>query len=110
MRTRGHKVGLSLSLCVKDIVEGKVDALDVHLIVASTFVKTPREWDRVIEHYTAAFWQADPKRAAGIVRALLKWDCIRQPRLEHQPSQIPAYENGQHWVDNLSEVRYKNVV
>jgi hypothetical protein len=75
------KVGLSLSYCVADILDGRVPLAEVDHIVSGTVAQTPEDWDTVIATYRKVYWQRDPDTAEGIVRAWLALDKIDQPRL-----------------------------
>lgn len=81
-------VGLSLSLCIQDIIEDKVRADYVDYIYTGTRAESPEDWDYVIEHYKQSYWRSDPERAEKIARKFLADGCLIQPRMngEKPPS------------------------
>ena len=84
------KIGLSLSRCVRDIVEGRVAIEDVLVIIARTkFDATdPKQWTSIWEGYrrTNAEWQGMEKTATH--KVIL--DLWNQGKI-HQPRQFGAY-------------------
>jgi hypothetical protein len=87
-------VGLSLSICVRDIVEGKIHESRVPLIVAGTRAETPEQFAECLAFYADTYWH--PRRSelglgtdftAECVRtAWMFWDegRIVQPRVERE--------------------------
>jgi len=89
--------GLSLSLCVKDILAGLVDIDDVEQLVTGTRITSPSAMEGVIEHYMDGYWNNDV-RAIGIVHTLWHSGRIYQPRVEGlEPPNICLG----HWIDEL---------
>ena len=76
------KIGLSLSFCVQDIIEGKMDINDVAFIYSGTKAKTKEQWDDVLTHYADCYWQYNKMMGMTIARRLLNDGMIIQPRLE----------------------------
>ncbi|MFA5075878.1 MAG: hypothetical protein WC480_00445 [Patescibacteria group bacterium] len=102
-------IGLSLSWCIQDIIEGKValDALDK--IIAGTRCPNPVDWDRVIQRYRDQCWGANPDLAEKIVRRLLAEGRIEQPRLEndrHHPSVLQ--KNCVRWVEAEGDIEWSD--
>lgn len=91
----GYTTGLSLSLCVKDIIEGKVDLDRVTMISTGTLF-TAREQFRTTaqQNYCRTYWKKDPKRALEI--ALHLWDqgLLDQPRCRGKDPE-PIHDG--HW-------------
>lgn len=87
MNTRRHPnlIGLSLSLCIGDVVEGRVSVEQIDRIIAGTKAETPEQWEEVITEYRTRYWEADPDRAERIVRTLLRLGKIEQPRVTGVP-------------------------
>jgi hypothetical protein len=86
--------GLSLSRCIKDIIDGVVKEEQVQVIIARTMARNSDEWHSIVCQYQNSCWQKDPITAAEICFRLLNNGKITQPRLEGK-----AYEtikNG-HW-------------
>ena len=75
-------VGLSLSLCIKDVIQGKVSVEQIDSIIANTKCETEAHWNEVFEIYCRLYWEADPERAVRIVRTLVKLGKIEQPRIK----------------------------
>jgi hypothetical protein len=88
-------IGLSLSFCIKDIIEGRVDLDKVEKISTATFYT-----DRDMFHtglkvgYCRTYWRHDPERAHKIAMDL--WDAgkIDQPRTRGEK---PASIHDGHW-------------
>lgn len=75
-------VGLSLSFCVRDIMDGKVAIDDVQFITSGTHATCPEDWDEVIATYRKAYWYKDPDRGEVIARYFIGNGLILQPRME----------------------------
>jgi hypothetical protein len=86
-------VGLSLSFCVRDIMEGKIDEDRVMTIIAGTKFKDYEGWKRVIEVYSKTYWKSNPV-ATEIANRLMVQGKIVQPRLQEQDT--PTLTGG-HW-------------
>jgi hypothetical protein len=88
-------VGFSLSFCIKDIIEGKVNLDDVELIISATRAVTPEGWDKVIRHYRVTYWYRMPHVAELICRSLIKQGMVYEPRADgHEPINISQG----HWM------------
>lgn len=72
-------VGLSLSQCIKDIIEDKVSEDQVLLIVAGTNhnLKNPQ---LIMEYYKNTDWRADPQYAEHVLTRFIHEGKIIQPR------------------------------
>ena len=74
-------IGLSLSFCVQEILEGKVNIKDVEKIIAGTKIPTREDFAHLMfENYAPVYWKQNPKR--GVLIALELWDrgLLDQPR------------------------------
>jgi len=90
-------VGLSLSLCVKDIMTGKVSEWDVSKIITGTAAETEADWTKLLASYRLTYWNRfDADAAIELVQRFRALGKIEQPRLVN-----PHYVNtsGGHWVD-----------
>ena len=79
----GYKIGLSLSRCVQDILEGTVKAEDVLVIVARTRFDFDDEksWDGIYNGYSYNFWNGYTKeQVSEVVGELWRSGKIHQPR------------------------------
>ena len=74
-------IGLSLSLCVAEIINDRVRLEDVELIRANTMARDDADWERVVNHYCLSYWRRDPDRARRVVRFLRDADRIHQHRV-----------------------------
>jgi hypothetical protein len=84
---RRRLVGRSLSLCVKDIIDGNVHIDDVEKIEAGTFYT-----DRDMFHvgmkmsYCHTYWRKSPEIAHDIAMRLYDDGRLHQPRLRGLPA------------------------
>ena len=74
-------IGLSLSFCVRDIIEGKIAIEDVALIIAGTYAKGEASWKGLLDQYSETYWQNDPDGAKEVANTLLFTSRIFQPRV-----------------------------
>jgi len=89
-------IGLSLSFCVRDILDGKVSLPEVEKIITGTMYTDRDMFHTGMKHsYCMTYWRKDPVRGLDI--AMLLWDTKRldQPRLKNKPA--PNIVDG-HWV------------
>lgn len=89
-------IGYSLSFCVHDIIEDKVNILDVDMIVAATAARDEADWDKLLDSYCRSYWRKNAPRARKVVAMLRAMNMIYQPRLHDQPH--PGSANI--WVKN----------
>lgn len=93
-------IGLSVSLCVRDIVEGRVNREDVHIILAGTNTNhgEPDSLDKVIASYRENYWYANPDACEQLCRDLYSEEIIVEPRslwadlLREQPANEVIWE------------------
>jgi hypothetical protein len=77
-------VGLSLSSCVREIVEGKVYLEDVAFIIAGTKMKDDADFVHVLDRYSQYYlwgWDYNPLEARRIATKLWKSGRVTQPRV-----------------------------
>jgi len=79
------KIGLSLSRCVRDIVEGRVDINDVLVLITRTdFDPTvPEQWDSIWDGYTSMnpeWYDLEHDALYAVVMDLWNTGRIHQPR------------------------------
>lgn len=89
------KVGLSLSLCVQDIVHGRLTLDDVALIVSGTSCQTDDDWANLVTQYRQTYWRRYESEASEALSALLSSGRIYQPRLNGKDA--PYIGSGQ-WL------------
>jgi len=80
------KIGRSLSACVADIAEGKVDINDVEYIEAGTKAKSDEDWEYVFKFYARTMWRKDPDKCREIAQSLIKEHKVIQTRLMRLPA------------------------
>lgn len=88
-------IGLSLSFCVKDIIEGRVDLESVDKIITGTFFTDRDSFNDGMKYgYCRTYWRKHPDRAHEIAMQL--WDAgkLDQPRARGETP--PDIHNG-HW-------------
>lgn len=96
------KIGLSLSRCVRDIVEGRVNTEDVLVIVTRTdFDPTVKEqWDSIWHGYNTfnTEWSGlDHDSVKSVVMELWETGKMHQPRkFGAQPRRMPYY-----WLESV---------
>ena len=99
------KIGLSLSRCVRDIFQGKVDESEVLVIVARTDIDPHNDnhWNEIWEGYTRGGfshpeWRDMISENDDVRRLVIRlYDCgkIHQPRqFKAHPPRLPYY-----WLD-----------
>ena len=89
-------IGLSLSLCVADIIAGRVREEDVEKIIASTCCESREQWEALIKKYREYYWDKNPDLAESLCWRLIFANKIEQPRLKD-----PLYFldiNDSHWI------------
>lgn len=96
-------IGLSLSFCVSDILEGKIEEGKVSRIIAATAARNEADWQEVFAYYRKTYWRVDPKLGESIARRLIKAGKVEQPRLWGKG--YPDINNG-HWCVDASDVVY----
>jgi len=91
---RRNLIGLSLSLCMRDILQYDIDPRQIIIIVSATAFKTAEE---VLENYYDGYWSNTPK---AIVKDKLFgiWSQVSQPRLQVKDFRGHSVSKG-HWLN-----------
>lgn len=91
-RDKPKLIGKSLTFCVRDIIDGRVDIRDVEYIIAGTAFETWDDWKDAIDEYCLSYWLSNPGVARRVVNNLIMTDRIIQPRLfgENPPDDISS--------------------
>lgn len=97
-------IGLSVSRCVKDIVQGAVKLEDVTKIVGGTRAETPQDWDRLIRRYREGLWHDFRDEAEQVMRRLIAEGKIEQPRLTEEKQ--PLVTDGNYWVESEQQISF----
>jgi|HubBroStandDraft_5_1064220.scaffolds.fasta_scaffold259211_3 hypothetical protein len=93
------KVGLSLSFCVRDIIEGKVSLDDVAFIYSGTKAETAEHWDGLIYMYSLNYWSTNPSEGERLARHFIDNGLIIQPRLEGKVLRWGPRRSRDNWID-----------
>ena len=73
-------VGMSLSLCIKDILEGNIKEQDVVMIFAGTRITDKESLDHVCASYSQSYWSRAPESGVAIAYRLFYSNKILQER------------------------------
>jgi hypothetical protein len=94
-------IGLSLSLCVADILAGKVKESEVALIVSGTKAETYDSVLNVVDGYAGTYWRSNEREGWRIAFRLWGAGKIVQPRIWGvSPHSIAAG----HWIDVAADL------
>lgn len=74
-------IGLSLSYCVADIVNGLVDRNDVAYIIAGTRIRSKADLDGALAVYSFFYWDKNPELGKVIALDFYHRGLLLQPRL-----------------------------
>jgi hypothetical protein len=94
-------IGLSLSYCVRDILDGLYTIAEVDKIITGTCAFDAASWERLLVRYSERHWQKDTKQAREICMKLLLQGKIDQPRTRNEHP--PCIGSG-HWVEALGDI------
>jgi hypothetical protein len=90
-------IGLSLSFCVRDIMDGKVAEGDVEKIITMTKCATDADWQKLIDAYRVVYWRDYERDAvAALLHRLWAQGKIEQPRLA-DPDHTHSLDDG-YWM------------
>ncbi|MEZ0222998.1 MAG: hypothetical protein ACAH83_00465 [Alphaproteobacteria bacterium] len=81
----GRLEGRSLSLCILDILEGKVAEDNVRRIIASIYAPDRGAFEDIIALYANTYWSAKPEEGKAVARRFYDAGKIDQPRLRGEP-------------------------
>lgn len=88
------RIGLSLSFCIKDILDGKVREDEVLAIITGTNAQNAVEREKLLNGYCETYWRGQEKEALMVVDRLN--GRIMQPR--RFGIEVPATYRG-HWIE-----------
>lgn len=94
-------IGLSISFCIRDIIEGKVQESDVEKIVANTKCETLQHWQEVILQYRRIFWRKNPELGEALCWRFVADNMIDQPRCRGEESHNISQG---HWLKDSQQV------
>jgi hypothetical protein len=95
-------IGLSLSLCVKDVLDGYVTTDDIERIISGTCAGSPAVLEAVLDYYAKKYWSKAPAEGVRIAKELFRAGKVHQPRLK-DPDYHPAAAGGFHWMKSEDE-------
>ncbi len=96
-------IGLSVSFCIRDIVNGTVPLANVEKIIGSIAVRTELEVADLIKSYCQVYWRECSQEAEKVFRQLLAEGKIEQPRLDNS-DHFPMLHNHIHWVESEDQI------
>lgn len=102
-------IGLSLSNCVKDVLDGKVALSDIELIVAGTCAGNPELFQEVLAGYTESYWVKAPEEGVRIALELYHAGKVCQPRLANA-NHFPVRPNRVHWVQSVDQIVWSDTL
>lgn len=94
-------IGLSVSSCVRDMVQGRVDPATVEKIIAGTATRSDADVDTVVELYRGLYWSENPDACEKLYREMLVAGKIEQPRLVTGRAPMIASSR---WVEHESQI------
>jgi hypothetical protein len=92
-------IGLNVSLCIKDIITGKVDEDAVTFIIAGTYTRNSQGLQALIDYYRDHYWYANPGEGERLCRKFFAEGKVFEPR-EFGHYDCPNIAEG-HWVANF---------
>jgi hypothetical protein len=81
MESENMLIGLSLSYCVADIINGLVNIDDVAFIVAGTRIRDAADLSDVLDSYARNYWSNLPQLGRSIATQLYEEGKVIQPRV-----------------------------
>ena len=96
-------IGLSLSGCVRDILEGSVKIDDVAKIISATAFFTDDDWQEGLDTYCKTYWKKFTLVRIIEVMADVR-DRIEQPRLQNDNHFPHLMRTGRRWVERESDI------
>ena len=94
------KIGLSLSLCIRDMLLNETPISDVEYIICGTAMKDEESFSRVVQHYSHTYWKSSPSAGIRIAKTLWKEGRLLQPRLQDGPPPTQGYNAL--WLEPIS--------
>lgn len=90
------KIGLSLSMCVRDICNGVVQERDVVVIISSTRCNNDRDWSKLYEQYLTSYWRGHADASYDVLWRLREAGKIIQPRCDDPDH---THQSSPYWLD-----------
>lgn len=97
-------IGLSVSGCIAQMVNGDVDPLTVEKIIGSIRAADPETINMIVKDYREGPWIRHPDEAETLFRKMLAEGRIEQPRLASPPRHPMMQPRGNIWVENENDI------
>ena len=97
-------IGLSVSLCVSDVINGKVNEIDIEKIIAGTKCATNEDWEVVIAGYRKSYWYNNPDLGELVLRRLVMRGKIDQPRLRDELPPMGVHGSSNCWMHEEANI------
>lgn len=94
-------IGLSLSFCIRAMVEGKVD-FNVTKIISNTCCRSEEEWQQAFDRYRNVIWAKNPDACEALARQWIAEGKVEQPRLQDNKTHC----SDPIWVNDESEIKW----
>ena len=78
---KGCLIGLSLSMCIRDMINGKMTFGSVKCIISGTKIENDNDFAAVRDRYCKTYWAENPIMASNLLRGLYDGNMLVQPRV-----------------------------
>jgi hypothetical protein len=99
-------IGLSLSFCIKDVLNQTVNFERIKKIVTSCRVKSQEDFELLLDRYTQVYWKDLPSVARKLAQELFNAGRLEFPRNEDN-NHFPNIAHGV-WVKTEEEIRWND--
>jgi len=98
-------IGRSLSFCIRDIAEKKINIDDVEFIVSSTRIENDDDLEKLFELYSVVYWAKNTTKCFLTALELWRSGRIFQPRLFDE-KMVQDLTDRKTWVNSIEECIY----
>ena len=95
-------IGLSLSLCIEEMVRKNIFLSGVKKIIAATNAPDESSFVGQLKTYAKSYWTEFPQEASDLAMKMYSLGRIEQPRTQGKP--VHSISNGK-WVDSESDIK-----
>ena len=104
MSNKPKLIGLSFSLCITDILSGKIPLKKVSKLITGTKCRTESDFLDLIQEYKQLnYWENHSVEEVVEIYQKIK-HLIQQPRLENKG--CPIHQGGKRWVTDEKEIKW----
>lgn len=96
-------IGLSLSLCIQDMLEKDIKLSEILYIISGTKCKNLKEFTSIVNTYGELYWQKDLDRGKLIAMSLWDKGKIVQPAINENMYNVESLCNGIWYILNEKE-------